>query len=138
MDYKLYKTPDPLKRLDTSIPYKKSISDLLLKFNYPPTTENSISRIVTVPWKEYTTVNGGWKIAACQFYQGFQGWRTFVPESDKVIYDFREAIVPLRDAGKRLLKAGLKGLLLGAEEKRVVYHPVQDKNNFMGLSIHRV
>ncbi len=135
MPYKVYKTPNPQQPFDTSHPYEKGIDDLLLTFNYPSAEENSVSRIVTVPWKEYVSINGGWKITACQLFQHVYGWRSFVfdPAKDK-IYEFREALVSARSAGERFLRAGITGLLFGAEKKGIISRALHDPETFTRLS----
>ena len=116
MDYKLYKTPNSANRLDTSIPYEKSIADLLLTFDHPTQRHNRVVRVVTVANPASET---GWSPVASQLFQDGQSWRAFVL-SDSKLYEFRAAKVSIRSAGERFLKAGLTGLLLGAEKSGFV------------------
>ena len=117
MNHKIYKIPDPAHFTDTSQPYNKDIANLLLAFDCTSDTKEKITKLVTVP-----ADNGlGCKVVASQFLLKGIGNAVYVflPETER-IYRFREAILPVRDPIKRFLKAGIKGLFLGAEEKGIV------------------
>jgi len=123
MDYKIYKTPDPHNRLDTSSPYEKGIADLLLHFDQTIHHREGLTKIITVPARN----KAGFNVAACQSYQPASGNATYVlvPKTER-LYLFSEAIVPIHDMGKRILKAGFKGLFLGAEEKGIICQAIAE------------
>lgn len=127
MDYKLYKTPNPFNRMDTSLRYEKSIANLLLDFDYNVNVAEGLSKIVTSPADN----EPGFNIVACQSFTRAKGRATYVliPETEQ-LYLFREAVFPIRDAGKRFLKAGLKGLIFGAEGKGAVCRSITDKDDY--------
>src|SRR3989344_1513533 len=117
MDYKIYKTPDPKQRTDTSMPYDKSIADLLLTFDDSSNLSEGVHKIVTVPAQNEI----GFNVAACQAFLRGLGPAAYVFLRDQEgLYQFRQAILPIRNAGKSFVKAGLKGLLHGAEETGIV------------------
>lgn len=119
MNYKLYKTPDPHNRVDTSLPYNKNIAELLLNFDDSPNLKEGISKIVTVPSQNEI----GFNVVACQaFFRGLGSAAYVFLHDQEGLYQFRQAILPVRNAGKRFVKAGLKGLLFGfgAEEIGIV------------------
>ncbi|MEK6904883.1 MAG: hypothetical protein AABX24_00625 [Nanoarchaeota archaeon] len=124
MDYKLYKTPNPFNRKDTSLRYEKSIANLLLDFNYDINAAEGLSKIVTSPANN----EPGFNIVACQSFTRAKGRATYVliPETEQ-LYLFREAVFPIRDAGKRFLKAGL---IFGAEGKGVVCQSITNKKDY--------
>ena len=126
MDCKLYKTPNPFNRMDTSLRYEKSIANLLLTFDYDVNAREGLSKIVPPPADN----EPGFNIVACQSFTRAKGCAAyvFIPETEK-LYLFREAVYPIRDAGKRFLKAGLKGLIFGAEGKGVVCRSITDKDD---------
>jgi hypothetical protein len=121
MNYKIYKTPNLRNRLDTSLRYESNIANLLLTFDSSTNAKEGISRVVTCPAKN----ESGFNIVACQTFTRRNGHAAYVhiPETER-LYIFREAVFPIRNAGKRFLKAGLKGLIMGAEEKGIVCSPV--------------
>ncbi len=126
MDYKLYKTPNPFNRKDTSLRCENSIANLLLNFDYDVNAREGISKIVTSPADN----EPGFNIVACQSLTRAKGSAAyvFIPEI-KQLYLFREAVYPIRDAGKRFLKAGLKGLIFGVEGKGVVCRPITNQDD---------
>src|SRR3989344_9398933 len=129
--YKIYKTPNPYNRLDTSLPYEKGITDLLLTFDDTIHTREGLTKIVTVPARNKI----GFNIVACQSFDRMAGGAAYVllPETER-LYRFQEAILPIRDLGKRLLTAGLKGLLIGAEEKGIACQAItEDDQSWMAV-----
>lgn len=122
MDYKIYKTPDPNNRLNYSLPYEKSIAELLLKFDDTIHLQEGIRKIVTTP-----AINEvGFHVVACQSFFPRQGNAAylFLPETED-LYSFTEAIFPIRDRVRSFLKIGLKGLFCDAEEKGILAQEVQ-------------
>ncbi len=129
MDCKIYKTPNPFNRRDTSLRYEKSIANLLLNFDREvnaPGAREGLGKIVTSPADN----ESGFNIVACQSFTRAKGCAAyvFIPKTEQ-LYLFREAVYPIRDAGKRFLKAGLKGLIFGAEGKGVVCRSITDKDD---------
>ncbi len=135
MDYKIYKTPDPHNRLDTSLPYKKGIADLLLDFE----DAEGLRKIVTVPAQN----EAGFNAVACQssLYRGKGGAAyVFLPQTES-LYLFREALVPIHSAAECFLKGGLKGLILGAEETGIIGQRISDSrydDNWFALCTQKV
>ncbi|MDP3698986.1 MAG: hypothetical protein Q8R47_05355 [Nanoarchaeota archaeon] len=109
MDYKLYKTPDPQRRTDTSMPYGKSIADLLLTFDNTPNLKEGVRKIVTVPAQNEI----GFNVVACQaFFRGLGPAAYVFLHDQESLYQFRQAVPPR--------KSGSRGLLLDTEKIRVV------------------
>ncbi len=123
MNYKIYKTPDPSNRLDTSLRYEKGIVDLLLRFDESIHNREGIQKIVTAPAQNKI----GFNVVACQTFFGKYGKAAYVfhPETGD-LYSFTEVFFPIREASRRFLKAGLKGLVFGAEEKGILWQMVQE------------
>ncbi|GEM_PF-5466015 len=115
MNYKLYKTPGLGFRTDKSERCYKNIANLLLSDEINQT--EGVNKLVTVPAENAS----GFNVVACQasFRNFGNAAYVFLAEPEQ-IYQFREAILPIRNLTRRFLKAGLKGLLLGAEEKGFV------------------
>ena len=126
MDYKLFKTPHPQNRLDTSVSYEKSIAELLLTFDDTIITQEGLSKIVTVPAK----TKAGFNVVACRSYQQEMGNAVYVllPKTE-CLYLFKEEIIPVYGLGKSILKSGLKGLFLGAKEKGMVCQAITEDDS---------
>jgi hypothetical protein len=133
MDQKLYLTPNPRFRDDTSTPIEKDIADFLLTFeglrrvNYQP------AKIITFPFPN----EQGWVVQACQMF--FDGWGIFVynPEEDRM-YEFKDAFVPAKDKIRATLKYGLRMLFPGAEERVTLWNVSRDVEKLKGFDINGV
>ncbi|HLD39525.1 MAG TPA: hypothetical protein VJB13_00080 [Candidatus Nanoarchaeia archaeon] len=136
MYYHLYKTPQLGLRTDESQFCSHSIATLLL--SHAAHEKEGVHKLITVPAQN----TGGFDVVACHaFFKKFgNAAYVFLPETEH-IYQFCEAVVPIRDPTRRFLKAGLKGLVFGAEEQgfvEKVYSIGYDEKDEIGEELLRL
>src|SRR3989338_8589228 len=121
----IYSLPDPTNPLEL-LPCEKSVADLLLNFDHPRAAENTISKIIAINNSpDYLTYfELPVRAVALQIYEYAEvslEWRSYVRNrTNDQLYQFRGALVPIREPVKRFSKAGFKGLFFGADEAAAI------------------